>query len=107
MKTYTFKVVVEPDEDAQGNPAWFAYCPALESIGGATSGRTKDEALRRTNEVVRMIVQEFIEDGKALPEGPLDSVEVEEVSQQEPVLPSPSKAWASTTAASVRLQPER
>jgi hypothetical protein len=28
MKTYTFKVVVEPDEDALGNPAWHAYCPA-------------------------------------------------------------------------------
>ena len=84
MKTYSFKVVVEPDEDAQGNPAWLAHCPALESIGGATSGRTKEEALRRINEVVRMSVQEFIEDGKALPEGPLDSVEVVEVSQQEP-----------------------
>jgi predicted RNase H-like HicB family nuclease len=84
MKTYSFKVVVEPDEDAQGNPAWFAYCPALESIGGATSGRTREEALRRINEVVRMIVQESVEDGKALPEGPEDSVEVEEVSQEEP-----------------------
>jgi predicted RNase H-like HicB family nuclease len=84
MKTYTFKVVVEPDEDAQGNPAWFAHIPALESVGGATSGRTREEALRRLNEVVRMIVQEFVEDAKPLPEGPHDSVEVEEVSQQEP-----------------------
>ena len=39
MKTYSFKVVVEPDEDAQGHSAWYAYCPALESVGGATSGR--------------------------------------------------------------------
>jgi predicted RNase H-like HicB family nuclease len=84
MKTYHFKVVVEPDEDAQGNPAWFAHIPALESIGAATSGRTREEALRRINEVVRMIVQESIEDGKPLPEGPQGSVEVEEVSQQEP-----------------------
>lgn len=84
MKTYSFKAVAEPDEDAQGNPAWFAYCPALESIGGATSGRTREEALRRINEVVQLIVQEFIEEGRALPEGPEDSVEVEEVSQQEP-----------------------
>lgn len=84
MKTYRFKVVVEPDEDAQGNPAWFAHIPALESIGAATSGRTREEALRRINEVVRMIVQESIEDGKPLPEGPLDLVEVEEVSQQQP-----------------------
>ena len=37
MKTYRFKVVLGPDEDAEGNAAWFARCPALESIGGATS----------------------------------------------------------------------
>jgi len=84
MKTYNFKVVMEPDEDAQGNPAWHAYCPALESVGAATSGRTREEALSNVNEVVRMIVQEFIEEGKPLPEGPEDSVEVEEVSQEEP-----------------------
>jgi predicted RNase H-like HicB family nuclease len=84
MKTYSFKVVVEPDEDAQGDPAWYAYCPALESVGGATSGRSREEALRNINEVVRMIVQEFIDEGKSLPEGPGDSVEIEEVSQERP-----------------------
>jgi hypothetical protein len=42
------------------------------------------EHWRRINEVVRLIVQEFAEDGKPLPEGPEDSVEVKEVSQQEP-----------------------
>jgi predicted RNase H-like HicB family nuclease len=84
MKTYSFKVVVEPDEDAHGNVAWHAYCPALESVGGATSGRTKEEALRNINEVVRMIVQEFVDEGKPLPEGPADSVEIEEVSQESP-----------------------
>ena len=84
MKTYNFKVVVEPDVDAQGDPAWHAYCPALESVGGATSGRTKEEALNRINEVIHMIVQEFVEEGKALPEGPGDSVEVAVVSEEEP-----------------------
>jgi predicted RNase H-like HicB family nuclease len=84
MKTYRFKVVLEPDEDAQGNPAWFAHVPALESIGAATSGNTREEALRRINEVVRMIVQESVEQARPLPESPRDSVEVEEVSQQEP-----------------------
>jgi predicted RNase H-like HicB family nuclease len=84
MKTYTFKVVVEPDEDAQGNPAWYAYCPALESIGGATSGGTRQEALSKINEVVHMIVQEFVEEGKPLPDGPEDSVEVVEVSLEDP-----------------------
>ena len=59
MKTYRFKVVVETDEDAQGNSAWHARCPALESLGGATSGRTREEALRNMNEVIHMIIQEF------------------------------------------------
>lgn len=84
MKTYSFKAVVEPDEDAQGNPAWYAYCPALESIGAAASGRTREEALSNVNEIVRMIVEEFVEDGRALPEGPADSVEVVEISEKEP-----------------------
>ena len=84
MKTYRFKVVVEPDEDAHGNPAWHAYCPALESLGAATSGSTRNEALKNINQVVQMIVQEFVEDGKPLPEGPGDSVEVEEISEEQP-----------------------
>jgi predicted RNase H-like HicB family nuclease len=88
MKTYSFKVVLEPDEDAVGNAAWYAYCPALESVGGATSGRTREEALSKINEVIHMIVQEFAVEGKALPEGPEDSVEIEEVSQESPASPS-------------------
>lgn len=84
MRIYSFKVVAEPDEDAQGNPAWYAYCPALESAGAATSGRTREEAISRINQVVQLIVQEFREEGKSLPEGPADSVEVEEISQEEP-----------------------
>jgi predicted RNase H-like HicB family nuclease len=84
MKTYSFKVVLEPDEDALGNPAWHAYCPALEAIGAATSGRTRDEALKKINEVVRMIVEESLEEGRPLPEGPADDVEVAEISMETP-----------------------
>ena len=84
MKTYTFKVVVEPDEDAVGNPAWHAYCPALESVGAATSGRTRDEALKNINEVVRMIVEESLEEGRPLPEGSTDDVESTDVSKETP-----------------------
>jgi predicted RNase H-like HicB family nuclease len=85
MKTYNFKVVVEPDEDFEGNPSgWHAYCPALESLGGSTWGETREEALKHINEVVHMIVEEFVEEGRPLPEGPADSVEVSEISQQEP-----------------------
>jgi len=64
MTTYSFKVIIEPDEDADGNPAWRAYCPALESVGAATSGRTREEALNRINEVVQMIAQEFRDEAR-------------------------------------------
>ena len=85
MKTYNFKVVVEQDEDFDGNPSgWHAYCPALENVGGSTWGETKEDALKNISDVVRMIVEEFVEDGTPLPEGPGDTVEVEEVSLEEP-----------------------
>jgi hypothetical protein len=47
MKTYTFKVVLDTDQDAEGSAAWHAYCPALVSLGAATSRRRKEEALAR------------------------------------------------------------
>ena len=85
MKTYNFKVVIEHDEDFDGKPSgWHAYCPALESLGASTWGKTREEALQHINEVVHMIVEELIEEGKPLPEGPEDSVEVHEVSQEQP-----------------------
>jgi predicted RNase H-like HicB family nuclease len=85
MKTYNFKVILEPDEDFDGNQSgWHAYCPALESLGGSTWGETREQALKNINEVVHMIVEEFIEEGRSLPEGPEDSVEVEEISNEQP-----------------------
>jgi predicted RNase H-like HicB family nuclease len=85
MKTYNFKVVLEPDEDFDGNPSgWHVYCPALKNLGGSTWGETRAEALKNIGEVVQIIVREFIEDGKPLPEGPEDWVEVEEISEEQP-----------------------
>ncbi len=63
MRTYTFRVVVEPDEDR-----WHAYCPALEEYGASTWGTTREEAYRHIQEVVQMIIEELQEDGIALPE---------------------------------------
>ena len=40
MKTYVFKVVIEPSDDR-----WSAYCPALLRKGAATWGYTKEEAI--------------------------------------------------------------
>jgi predicted RNase H-like HicB family nuclease len=71
MKTYTFKVVVEPDDDR-----WHAYCPALQQYGAATWGYTREEALKHINEVVQIVIDELQEDGISIPAGPKDEVEV-------------------------------
>jgi predicted RNase H-like HicB family nuclease len=62
VTTYTFKIVVEPDEDR-----WRAYCPALEVQGAATWGWTREEALQNIREVLEMIVAELIEEGEPVP----------------------------------------
>ncbi len=71
MKTYIFKVVLEPDEDV-----WSAYCPALLKKGASTWGHTEQEALRNLEQVVRMVVESLIEHGEAVPEEPPDQVRV-------------------------------
>jgi predicted RNase H-like HicB family nuclease len=66
MKTYSFKVVLERDEDFDGKPSgWRAYCPALERQGASTWGPTEKEALQNLNEVVRMVVDSMLERGGA------------------------------------------
>ena len=77
MKTYNFKVVIEPDEDFDGNPSgWHAFCPALERVGGSTWGATESEALKNIDSVVRMVVQSMIDHGEAVPEEPNCEIEV-------------------------------
>ena len=71
MKTYSFKVVVEPDDDR-----WHSYCPALEQYGASSWGNTEEEAFKHIHEVVGMIIRELPEDGIALPESPREDVEV-------------------------------
>ena len=71
MKTYNFKVVVEPDGDR-----WHACCPVLEKYGAATWGNTEEEAYRHIQEVVQMVVDELIEEGKSIPDGPAPEVQV-------------------------------
>ncbi|HTB15784.1 MAG TPA: type II toxin-antitoxin system HicB family antitoxin [Bryobacteraceae bacterium] len=71
MKTYAFRVVVEPDESG-----FHAYCPALRRYGAVTQGASPEEALKNINEVVQMVVEELREDGIPLPNAPGDDVEV-------------------------------
>ncbi len=71
MKTYTFKVVVEPDDNR-----WFAYCPILEPRGAATWGYSKEEALKNIQEVVQMVIESMVEHKEAIPEEPKDEVKI-------------------------------
>ena len=64
MRTYTFKVVVEPDADR-----WHAYARALKEQGGATWGYTRGEALKNIHEVIPMVIESLIEHGESVPEG--------------------------------------
>ncbi len=70
MATYTFRAVLEPDDDA-----WRAYCPDLEDKGGATWGESRDQALHRLNEVAHLVVGDLLEVCEPLPKG----VQVSEV----------------------------
>jgi predicted RNase H-like HicB family nuclease len=77
MKTYNFKVVVEPDEDFDGNPSgWHAFCPALERQGASTWGATQAEALKNIDELVHTVVESMLEHGEPIPDQPADQVEV-------------------------------
>ncbi|MBI4310267.1 MAG: type II toxin-antitoxin system HicB family antitoxin [Chloroflexi bacterium] len=63
MKTYVFRLVVEPDEDK-----WAAYCPSLVRQGASTWGDTPEEALRNIQEVLQMTLESLRQHGEAVPE---------------------------------------
>ena len=55
MKSYVFKVVVEPDEFEDGTPAFHAYCPMLK--GARTHGKTQEEALQNIREAIDLYLE--------------------------------------------------
>ena len=59
MKSYVFKVELEPDEDG-----WHVFYPPWRKIGASTWGNTREEAMQNIREVLEMILDEFEEDGK-------------------------------------------
>ena len=67
MKTYQFRVVVEPDEDQ-----WVAFCPALVKQGAATGGYSREEAFENIREVLAMVLESMIELGIPIPDEPHD-----------------------------------
>ena len=76
-ETHNFEVVIERDQDFDGNPSgWHAYCPVLEKRGASTWGATEIEALKNINDVVRMVIESMVEHGESIPQQPADEVEV-------------------------------
>ncbi len=67
MKSYVFKVVVEDDQFEDGRPGFSACCPSLE--GAYTWGETREQALERIQEAVKLILDEMQEEGKPIPPG--------------------------------------
>ncbi len=61
MKTYKFEVELEIDEEG-----WHVYYPPWSSIGASTWGYTRKEALKNIQEVLSMIIDEFLEEGKSV-----------------------------------------
>ena len=64
MKSYVFRVTIEPDDDK-----WHARVPELESRGAATWGSTRDEAFKNIQEATRMVIEDMLEDGEPIPDG--------------------------------------
>lgn len=79
MKTYIFRVVLEEDrwpDEPESATVWRAYVPLLETQGASTWGATKEEALKNIREVLEMILEEFLEEGRPIPTGPEQEVSV-------------------------------
>ncbi len=68
--SYVYRVVLEADGEG-----WFVFSPTLNKKGGATWGRTKEEALGKINEVIGMILEELVEEGEVIPEDVMVSQE--------------------------------
>jgi len=65
MKSYVFKVAIEPDKFEDGRDAWHASCPALK--GCHTWGHSYEEALANIREAIDIYVQDLLEAGQAIP----------------------------------------
>ncbi len=62
MKLYNLTVIVEKDEDG----IFLAVCPSLQ--GCYADGKTLDEALRMIESVIKMHIEDRLENGEPIPE---------------------------------------
>ena len=61
MKTYVFQVQLKPDEEG-----WRAFYPPWEEIGASTWGNTREQDLQNIQEVLGMMTEEFVEEGRPI-----------------------------------------
>ena len=68
MKSYLFRIVIEPDRFDDGRAAFHASCPALK--GCHTWGNTEAEALANAREAIELYVADLREAGEPIPVDP-------------------------------------
>jgi predicted RNase H-like HicB family nuclease len=66
VKSYTFKVVIEEDTFPDGSVGYFVSAPALEHLGAVTQGRRHEEAMQNIQEVLHLLVEELLAEGKSI-----------------------------------------
>ena len=67
MRSYTFRIEIEKDSFPGWESGFFVRVPALEHLGAATQGRTREEAMSHIHEVLQMIVEDLVEEGQPIP----------------------------------------
>ena len=67
MRSYVYRVVIEPDEQDDGTRAFHGYCPALP--GCHTWGHTPEEPRARIQEAVSLYVEDLIAAAEPVPVG--------------------------------------
>lgn len=70
MSSYLVDVVIEDDQDEEGNKAYHAFCPALR--GCHTHGNTYEEALSNIGEAVVVYLESLVLHGDPIPFAPIN-----------------------------------
>jgi predicted RNase H-like HicB family nuclease len=72
MKNFKLSVVIEKDKDG-----YYAYCPELQ--GCYTQGNTYEEAIENIKDVIRLHLEDRMEQGEEIPQSEMTSLTTLEV----------------------------
>ncbi len=76
LKSYTFRVLIEEDPFEDGRMAYHVSVPALKDRSCYAWGYTIEEALANLQDIVQMVIEELIEEGKPISREPEEEVAV-------------------------------